>query len=142
MYNKESRHAVLSVSDTGKHFMKKILVVDDSKEIRQLVKTTLESDFYKVYEASNGLKAVEAARKYTPDLIIMDVVMPGSVDGIEATKQIKINAETKNCQIIILSGSEDFRSEDANNAGACDFFPKPFSPLDLIEKVDLILGAR
>ncbi len=70
----------------------------------------------------------------------MDVVMPGSIDGIDAISQIKSCDETRNCQIIILTGSEQDRKTEALEAGAVDFVYKPFSPLDLLKKIDLYLG--
>ncbi|NLD99889.1 MAG: response regulator [Fibrobacter sp.] len=121
--------------------MKKILVVDDSKEIRELVRTTLDPDFYKLYEAPNGTKAIEYSRKYNPDLIIMDINMPGAIDGIEATKQIKGYPGTSFCQILILTGSNDHLFEEGKKAGACEYICKPFSPLDLIEKIDQLLSV-
>ena len=120
--------------------MKKVLIVDDCKEIRQLVTTTLDLGEFKVYEANNGFKAIEMAQKHLPDLIIMDIIMPGSVDGIEATRRIKTNPVTKNCQIIMLTGSHIDRRKESKKAGAIDVFTKPFSPLDLIAKVEHILG--
>jgi CheY-like chemotaxis protein len=120
--------------------MKKILIVDDSREIRHLVKTTLETADYKVIEAANGAKAIEYAKKHKPDVIIMDLMMPG-MDGIEATRQIKLDPETTNCQVIILTGSEQNKYNKAIEAGANELFIKPFSPLDLISKVDQILGS-
>lgn len=119
---------------------KTILIVDDSKEIREIVKTTLDADLFKVYEASNGSRAIESAKKYKPDLIIMDVIMPGQIDGIDAITQIKNSDELNDCQIIVLTGSEQDRKEDGLAAGAVDFVYKPFSPLDLLEKIDQCLG--
>jgi len=121
--------------------MNKILIVDDTKEIRQIVKTTLDSEDYKVFEASNGQKAVESARKHKPDIIIMDVVMPGGMDRIEATRQIKSDPETAHCKVIILTGSESDRKKEGLEAGACDFFIKPFSPLDLLTKIEKLLDS-
>lgn len=120
--------------------MKKVLIVDDCKEIRQLVATTLDIGEFTVYEASSGAKAIEMANKWIPDLIIMDVTMPGSVDGIQATQTIKSAPETSGCQVIILTGSRINRRKDGLAAGACDVLTKPFSPLDLIAKVESILG--
>ncbi len=120
--------------------MKKVLIVDDCREIRQLVATTLDIGEFSVYEASNGVKAVEMAGKWVPDLIIMDIAMPGSIDGIEATRQIKSAPATASCQVIILTGSRVDRQKDGIAAGACDVLTKPFSPLDLIGKVESILG--
>ena len=120
--------------------MKKVLIVDDCKEIRQLVATTLDIGEFTVYEASNGLKAVEMAKKWVPDLVIMDISMPGTVDGIEATRQIKHFPATAACQVVILTGSRIDRRKDGLAAGATDVLTKPFSPLDLIAKVESILG--
>lgn len=121
--------------------MKKILIVDDSNEIRAIVKATLDTDSYKIYEASNGMKAVESAQKNRPDLIIMDLFMPGSIDGIEAISQIKQTVEAQNCQIIILTGSEQDLKKVGLEAGANDFINKPFSPLDLLSKIEHCLGT-
>ena len=120
--------------------MKKVLIVDDCKEIRQLVATTLDIGEFTVYEASSGAKAIEVAHECIPDLIIMDVTMPGKVDGIEATRKIKASSETAACQIIILTGSRIDHRKDGIAAGASDVLTKPFSPLDLIAKVEGILG--
>jgi two-component system, OmpR family, phosphate regulon response regulator PhoB len=119
--------------------MKKILIVDDSKEVRQLVITTLDLQNYTVFEALNGVNAVELARKHNPDLIIMDIVMPGVIDGVEAIRQIKGSPDTAHCNIIILSGSGTDRRKECFAAGATDIITKPFSPLDLISKVEQIL---
>jgi CheY-like chemotaxis protein len=94
---------------------------------------------YRVIEASSGIKAVEMAKKNKPDLIIMDIVMPGGMDGIEAIKKIKEIPEIGGCKIIILSGSAMNRIQEGYDAGACDYFIKPFSPLNLISKVELLL---
>ncbi|MBN1576755.1 MAG: response regulator [Chitinispirillaceae bacterium] len=120
--------------------MKKILIVDDCHEIRQLVMTTLDFDEFEVFEAANGAKAIEMAQKHHPDLIIMDVAMPGPIDGIEATRRIKSNPETVKCQIIILTGSRTDRRKEGVAAGACDVLSKPFSPLGLISKMEQLLG--
>ena len=120
--------------------MKKVLIVDDCKEIRQLVATTLGIGEFTVYEASNGLKAVEMAKTWLPDLIIMDVTMPGLIDGIEATRQIKNTPATAGCPVIILTGSRIDPQKDVLAAGVSDVLIKPFSPLDLIAKVESILG--
>ena len=69
--------------------MKKILIVDDSREIRELVIATLETEEYKVFEASDGAKAIATALMEKPDFIIMDVMLPGLINGIDATRTIK-----------------------------------------------------
>jgi len=122
--------------------MKKILIVDDQLEVRELVEVTLRSNAYKVFQAESGEEAVETARKERPDLIIMDVMMPG-MDGIEATRTIKGADETKGCTVVMLTAKGQDKDKQAGyNAGATDYFVKPFSPLELIRKVEEILGEQ
>jgi CheY-like chemotaxis protein len=120
--------------------MKKIIIVDDDAGIRELVDMTLRSDDYQIFQIESGEKAIEIARAERPDLIIMDVMMPGGMDGFEATRIIKNDPETKGGAIIILSGKgQDAEREKGFAAGADDYFTKPFSPLALIKKVEEVL---
>ncbi len=120
--------------------MKKILIADDQPEIRRLVRITLQADDYQVLEAESAEKAVEIARVMKPDLIIMDVLMPGSIDGLEATRILKNDPETKECPVIILtSKGEATDREKGFDVGAVEYFAKPFSPLELINKVEQVL---
>jgi two-component system phosphate regulon response regulator PhoB len=121
--------------------MRKILIVDDQLEVRELVEVTLRSEDYQVLQAENGEKGIEMAKAEKPDLIIMDIMMPGGMDGLEATRHIKNDHETKDCKVIMLTakGQETDR-EKGLEAGADDYFIKPFSPLELIRKVEEILG--
>ena len=120
--------------------MKKILIVDDQSEIRELVEVTLRLEDYQIFQAKNGDEAIKLARAEKPDLVIMDVMMPGGMDGLEATRVLKNDPETKDCQIIMLTGKvQPDDQEKGFKAGADDFFPKPFSPLDLIKKVEEVL---
>jgi CheY-like chemotaxis protein len=121
--------------------MKKILIVDDQLEIRSLVEVTLETEDYEIFQAKSGEEAVEIARLQKPDLIIMDIMMPGDIDGLEATRNLKNDPETSNCRIVLLTakGQQD-DIEEGYSAGAEDYFVKPFSPLELIKKVEEVLG--
>ena len=121
--------------------MKKILIVDDQKEVRELVEVTLRTGEYNVLQADSGEQAVETAKSEKPDLIIMDIMMPGKFDGLEATRIIKNDPETKDISIIILTAKgQQFDKEKGFEAGASDYFSKPFSPLELIKKVEEVLG--
>jgi len=121
--------------------MKKILIVDDDAGIRELVDTTLRSDDYQIFQAENGEQAIELARAEKPDLIIMDIMMPGDIDGFEATRILKNDPETKSSAIIILSGKgQEAERKKGFAAGADDYFTKPFSPLALIKKVEEVMG--
>ena len=121
--------------------MKKILIVDDQLQIRNLVEVTLGVENYSIFQAKNGQEAVKMAKTNKPDLIIMDIVMPGEIDGIEATRIIKNDPETNHCKIIILSGKGQKNDREKGlKAGAEVYFTKPFSPLNLIKKVETVLG--
>jgi len=114
--------------------------VDDRAEVRELMKITLRSEDYQIFQANNGEKAIDVARKEKPDLIIMDIMMPGEIDGIEATRILKNDPVTKGSIIIMLTSKgqkEDIKK--GYETGAEDYFVKPFSPLDLIKKVEEVL---
>ncbi len=121
--------------------MKKILIVDDQVEVRELVEVTLRVGDYRILTASSGQECIDLVKVEKPELIIMDVMMPGGMDGVEATRILKSNPETKNCKIIVLTAKgQKVDVEKAFAAGADDYFVKPFSPLDLIHKVEEVLG--
>ena len=121
---------------------KKILVVDDEKDIRDLVEATLLRSDHVVIKAESGDKAVEIARTEKPHLILMDIMMPGNLDGLQATRVLKNDPETQSCRIVLLTAKGQVSDRRAGiEAGADDYFVKPFSPLELLRKVDQILGG-
>ena len=126
----------------GSEMPKKILVVDDEKDIRDLVEATLLRSDHVVIKAESGDKAVEIARTEKPHLILMDIMMPGTLDGLQATRVLKKDPETQSCRIVLLTakGQVSDRREGIE-AGADDYFVKPFSPLELLRKVDQLLGG-
>ena len=120
--------------------MKKILIVDDLVEIRELVNVTLRGDDYQILEVKTGKEAIDITEAENPDLIIMDIMMPGGMGGLEATRVLKNDPETKDCRIIMLTAKgqkEDIA--EGFKAGVDDYFVKPFSPLTLINKVEEFL---
>ena len=122
--------------------MKKILIVDDQLEVRELVEVTLRVGDYQIQKAKSGEEAMAMVKAEKPDLIIMDVMMPGGMDGLEATRILKSNPETKSCIIIMLTAKgQQTEIERGFEAGADDYFVKPFSPLELIKKVEEKLGV-
>ena len=121
--------------------MKKILIVDDQEEIRRLVDITLKVEDYQILQAESGEEAIEIVKAEKPDLIIMDIMMPGGIDGLEATRILKNDPETKECLIIMLTAKgQSYEREEGLAAGADDYFAKPFSPLVLIKKVEELIG--
>jgi len=118
--------------------MKRILVVDDEKDIRKLLEETLKSNDYEIIQAGTGEDALEISREKIPDLILMDIMMPGDLNGIEATRMLKADVRTKKSKVIILTSSGTLK-ELAMSAGADAYFSKPFSPLELLRKIDEFL---
>ncbi|MCK6628542.1 MAG: response regulator [Anaerolineae bacterium] len=122
--------------------MKKILIVDDQVEVRELVQVTLEIGDYQILSAENGQQAVDIARVEHPDIILLDIMMPGSdVDGLEACRLLKADPATADITIVMLSAKgQELDIETGKIAGADDYFTKPFSPIALIEKVESVIG--
>ena len=122
--------------------MKKILIVDDQIEVRELVQVTLEIGDYQILSAENGQQAVSIAQAEHPDIILMDIMMPGSeVDGLEACRKLKSDPATSDITIVMLSAKgQDSDIDAGRSAGADDYFTKPFSPIALIEKVEEVMG--
>ena len=114
-----------------------VLVVDDDPFIRKLVAPTLEdvSDF-DLYEACDGVQAVEVAQREQPTIVFLDVDMP-RMDGISACRELRNHPATSGATIVILTATHGSGIEaEAEDAGADLFLTKPFSPLDLLRLVD------
>jgi len=122
--------------------MKKILIVDDQIEVRELVQVTLEIGDYQILTAENGQQALEIAQAEHPDIILMDIMMPGSdVDGLEACRRLKSDPDTARITIVMLSAKGQESDVSAGKAAGADgYFTKPFSPIALIEKVEQVIG--
>lgn len=109
-----------------------ILIVDDEKEIRDLIEIYLSNEGYETIKASNGLEALEIAEKQHVDLVILDIMMPKK-DGIQACMELR---KTKNMPVIMLSAkSQDMDKILGLTSGADDYLTKPFNPLELIARV-------
>lgn len=114
----------------------KILVVDDEKEIRNLIEIYLKNEGYEVIKARDGEEALEILEKEDIHLIILDIMMP-KIDGIEVCKRVR---ENLNIPILMLSAkSEDMDKIQGIMTGADDYLTKPFNPLELSVRVKAIL---
>lgn len=122
--------------------MKKILIVDDQSEVRELVSVTLEIGAYDILTAVNGDEALRVARREMPDVMLLDIQMPGgSLDGIEVCRALKADPRTARIYIVMLTAKgQDWDKQAGYDAGADDYFVKPFSPLELMEKVEDVLA--
>lgn len=120
---------------------KKILIVDDQPEVRELVYVTLEEGSYQLLSAENGDQALALAQRELPDLILLDIQMPGGqLDGLQVCSHLKSSPATRGIYIIMLTAKgQDWDRRLGKEAGADDYFVKPFSPLELMLKVDEVL---
>lgn len=117
-------------------FMQRILVVDDEKMIRNVIKEYAEFDGFEVAEADDGMEAVEICRREDFDLIIMDIMMP-RLDGYSAIKEIR---KTKQIPVIMLSArGEEYDKLFGFEIGIDDYVVKPFSPKELLARVKAVL---
>lgn len=119
--------------------MAKILLVDDAAFMRMMVKDTLSKNGYTdLYEAADGVQAVEKYNEIHPDLVIMDITMP-NMDGLEALKTIK--ASDPGATIVMCSAmGQEAMVIEAIKSGAKDFIVKPFKPDRILKTVATLLG--
>ncbi|MDF1596460.1 MAG: response regulator transcription factor [Acidimicrobiia bacterium] len=113
-----------------------ILVVDDERKIRQLVRAYLEKDGYTVIEAAGGREALDKARSHNPDLIVLDVMLPG-LDGIEVLRELRTFS---NVYVVMLTAkTEEVDKLIGLSVGADDYLSKPFSPRELLARIKAVL---
>jgi len=126
---------ILSFQDTRE----KVLIADDDQETLIVLKKVLEADNYSVVEASDGLTALEAVKSQRPDLVLLDLMLPG-IDGFEVCKQLKGDPLCRHVPVMMLSSNDepDVRIEGFEN-GAEDFIPKPVNPPELKARIKMAL---
>jgi two-component system phosphate regulon response regulator PhoB len=113
-----------------------VLIADDEPSMRLLVHATIESDDYKVIEASDGDEAWAKIQQFKPTLVLLDVQMPGRT-GLEILASIKSDASLKATRVILLTAKALEIDVDAGMTAGADFYlTKPFSPLDLLTRVE------
>ena len=116
----------------------KILVVDDDPDIIEILTYNLSNEGYNVKSAVNGVEAIKKAKKFIPDIILLDVMMP-EMDGIEACSNLReIESLSKSMIIFLSARGEDFTQIAAFDAGADDYINKPVKPKILLKKISSI----
>ncbi len=117
----------------------RVLVVDDDPLVRSLLRAVLEDANFELDEAADGLEALRVVEERVPDVVILDVMMPG-MNGYEVCRALREDHRLKHVRIVMLTArSSGLDREEGMAAGADAFFTKPFSPLDLI---DTVTGVR
>lgn len=111
--------------------MQTILVVDDQSDIRRLLRIALMRDF-QIVEAEDASSALEIVRKTPPDLVLLDIMMPGHLDGLDALRAIKADPATRHIPVAMITARGQLADTDeATLLGADGYFVKPFSPIQV-----------
>jgi DNA-binding response OmpR family regulator len=119
---------------------RKILLVDDSETILQMEQMILEPDSYEIIMARDGAEGVAKALATQPDLILMDVVMPG-MDGFEAVKRLRDHEQTRTVPIVMVTSKAEAESMETGYQNGCsDYIVKPIDRLELVAKIKNLLG--
>ena len=112
--------------------MKKILIADDHPDIRRLLSITLGGK-YQIFEASDGVSALQALREHRPDALVLDIMMPGALDGLQVLDRVKADPDLKSTLVAMVTArgqAADYRAGQEHGADA--YFIKPFSPLQVV----------
>lgn len=128
----------MSKRDMTQKSNRRILVVDDEPDILELLKYNLKKEGYEVKAVSGGIEAVEAAHTFLPDLILLDIMMPGQ-DGVETCRQLREMNELQGTYIVFLTArSEEYSEVAAFDIGADDYITKPIKPRALMSRIAAI----
>ena len=120
--------------------MTRVLVIDDEAPIRLLCRVNLEAEGMEVLEASDGPTGVERARRESPDVVLLDVMMPG-LDGWRVAEELLLDPATERIPIIFLTARAEFRDRARGlDIGGVDYVTKPFNPLELAQLVEDVLA--
>jgi CheY-like chemotaxis protein len=112
--------------------MKKVLIVDDHTDIRRLLSITLGKE-YEIMEAEDGVGALESIRRHRPQIVLLDVMMPGEMDGLQVLDAIKADPHLNTTLVAMVTARGQMADgDDARKRGADAYFIKPFSPLQVV----------
>ena len=122
--------------------MKRVLMVEDQPDIRKLIRMTLEFESMEVHEAHDGPAGVALAREIAPDVVLLDVMMPGEFDGLEACRRIKADPALAGTRVVMVSAKGMAGDTQAGrDAGADEYLLKPFRPFELIDVIERLTAG-
>ena len=122
--------------------MKKILIVEDHADIRRLIRMTLEFEDCEIHEAADAPTGWDMVRELMPDVVLLDVMMPGALDGLDLCRAMKTDARLRQVPVIVLSARGGSADREAGlQAGADAYLVKPFSPMQLLELLGTLAPA-
>jgi len=120
--------------------VKRVIVADDNQDVIDIVTLALEGEGFEILSAKDGISALKKARQLHPDLLLLDIMMPGK-DGFEVCAALKQSPTTSDIIVIILTAKADPESrQHAFASGANDYLTKPIDPQDLVARVHHYLG--
>ncbi len=115
----------------------RILVVEDQDSIRRMIEALVQARGHQVTAVSSGTKAIDVALTDPPDLVLLDLNLPGQYDGFEVCRRLRADPGTSKVPVVIISALDDQESRDrATEAGATAYYTKPFSPIALLKEID------
>lgn len=115
----------------------RILVVEDQDSIRRMIEALVQARGYQVTAVSSGAKAIDIAITDTPDIVLLDLNLPGQYDGFDVCQRLRSDPATRLVPVVIISAMDDDESRArATAAGATAYYTKPFSPIALLKEID------
>ncbi|MFF5010099.1 response regulator [Streptomyces phaeochromogenes] len=119
----------------------RVLVVDDNKVIRQLIRVNLELEGLEVVTAADGVECLDVIHQVRPDVVTLDVVMP-RLDGLRTAARLRADPRTRNLPLAIVSACSQYEVENGLDVGVDAFLAKPFEPAELVRLVRQLLERR
>ena len=115
----------------------RILVVEDQDSIRRMIEALVTARGYDVTAVASGTKAIDVAMTNPPNLVLLDLNLPGQYDGFEVCRRLRADPQTANVPVVIISALDDQESRNrATEAGATSYYTKPFSPIALLKEIE------
>lgn len=115
----------------------RILVVEDQDSIRRMIEALVQARGYRVTAVSSGAKAIDVALTDAPDMVLLDLNLPGQYDGFDVCQRLRSDPTTRSVPVVIISAMDDDESRArATAAGATAYYTKPFSPIALLKEID------
>lgn len=115
----------------------RILIVEDQDSIRRMIEALVQARGYAVTAVASGAKAIDVALTAPPDVVLLDLMLPGQFDGFEVCRRLRAEASTRNVPIVVITALDDAESRRrASEAGSTAYYTKPFSPLALLREID------
>ena len=127
-----------TAQESGRKRNVTVLIVEDDAVLREFLRTALADEF-DVVDAGTGEEAVELARRLRPDVVILDVMLPG-VSGLDIVREIRADRELRDTPVLVMTAFSDIDPSEAEAAGADKFLSKPFDLLELTETVRELIG--